>query len=88
MIKPLKDRVVLTLVPPEEKTKTGLIIPDTAKTPPTEGVVVACGPGTKQFPMDVKKGDRVVFLPHAGLEMNFDGVDYTVIRSLDIIAVL
>ncbi|WP_166920776.1 co-chaperone GroES [Thermonema lapsum] len=87
-IKPLADRVVVEPLPAEEKTKAGIIIPDTAKEKPQEGVVVAVGPGKKDEPMTVKVGDRVLYGKYAGTEIQIDGKEYLIMRESDIYAIV
>ena len=86
--KPINDRVVVKPAPTEEKTKGGIIIPDTAKEKPQRGEVVATGPGKDDKKMTVKKGDIVLYGKYAGQEMNYDGVDYLIMREDDILVVL
>jgi len=92
MLKPLADRVVLKPVTAEEKTKGGIVLPDTAKDKPQEGEVVAVGPGrildngTKLAP-EVKVGDRVIYSKYSGTEVKVDGEEYLVVRESDILAV-
>ena len=86
--KPINDRVVVKPAPAEEKTKGGIIIPDTAKEKPQRGEVVATGPGKDDKKMTVKKGDIVLYGKYAGQEMNHDGVDYLIMREDDILVVL
>jgi chaperonin GroES len=92
-IKPLGDRVVVLRIGEEEKTAGGIIIPDTAKEKPQEGKVVAAGPGKvgedgKRLPMDVKKGNRVLFGKYAGTEIEIDGVEHLIMREEDILGVI
>ena len=92
-IKPLMDRVLVLRIEEEQKTKGGIVIPDTAKEKPQEGKVVAVGSGKtddkgKRIPMDVKKGDRILFGKYAGNEIKIDGVEHLIIREDDILAVL
>lgn len=92
-VKPLNDRVLVIRVEKEQKTKGGVIIPDTAKEKPMEGKVVAAGPGRqddkgKRVPMDVKKGDKVLFSKYAGTEIKIDGVEHLFMREDDILAVI
>jgi chaperonin GroES len=87
-IKPLADRVVVEPLPAEEKTKAGIIIPDTAKEKSQEGVVVAVGPGKKDEPMTVKVGDRVLYGKYAGTEIQIDGKEYLIMRESDIYAIV
>ncbi len=92
-IKPLNDRLLVLRTDKEEKSTGGIIIPDTAKEKPMEGTVVAVGPGKrdesgKRAPMDVKKGDRILFAKYAGTEINIDGVEHLFMREDDILAVV
>lgn len=87
-IKPLADRVVIEPALAEQKTASGIIIPDTAKEKPQKGTVVATGPGTKDNPVTVKIGDEVIYGKYAGTEFHLDGKDYIIMRENDIIAVL
>ena len=87
--RPLHDRVVVQRVDAEEKTKGGIIIPDTAKEKPQEGKIVAVGPGGrdeagKLTPLDVKAGDRVLFGKWSGTEIKLDGEDYLIMKESDI----
>lgn len=92
MVKPLEDRVVVKPNTEEERTKGGIVLPDTAKERPQEGEVVAAGPGKllengQRAPMDVKPGDKVIFAKYGGTEVKIDGVDYMILRQSDILAV-
>lgn len=87
-IKPLADRVLIEPKPAEEKTASGLFIPDTAKEKPLEGTVVAVGPGTKEVTMEVKKGDTVLYGKYAGTEVHADGKDYIIMRQSDVLAII
>jgi chaperonin GroES len=92
-IRPLHDRVVIKRIAEEEKTKGGIIIPDTAKEKPVEGEVVAVGNGSvkddgKIRPLDVKKGDRVLFGKYSGTEIKLDGNELIIMREDDILAVI
>ena len=87
-IKPLSDRVLVLPNPAEEKTAGGLYIPDTAQENPLVGKVVAAGPGTSEIEMEVKEGDTVMYGKYAGTEINYDGVDYLVMKQSDIIAIV
>ena len=92
-IRPLQDRVIVKRVREEEKTKGGIIIPDTAKEKPIEGKVVAVGNGTvtkdgKVRPLDVKKGDRVLFAKYSGTDIKIDGEEHLIMREEDILAVI
>ena len=91
--RPLHDRVVVKRVDSEEKTKGGIIIPDTAKEKPQEGEVIAVGPGARDeagkiVPLDVKKGDRILFGKWSGTEVKIDGEDLLIMKESDIMGVL
>ncbi len=87
-IKPLADRVLVKPAAAEEKTASGLIIPDTAKEKPQRGEIVAVGSGKKDEPLTVKVGDTVLYGKYSGTELNVDGVDYLIMRETDIFAVI
>lgn len=87
-IRPLADRVVIEPAAAEEKTASGIIIPDTAKEKPQRGKIVAVGPGKKDDPVTVKEGDVVLYGKYAGTEINIDGSDYLIMRESDIFAIL
>jgi chaperonin GroES len=92
-IRPLQDRVIVKRVEEEEKTKGGIIIPDSAKEKPIEGKVIAVGKGKlgedgKVHPLDVKAGDRVLFSKYAGTEVKIDGEETLIMREDDILGVL
>ena len=91
--RPLHDRVLIRRVESEEKTRGGIIIPDTAKEKPMEGEVVSCGPGArgedgKIVPLDVKAGDRVLFGKWSGTEVKIDGQELLIMKESDIMGVL
>jgi chaperonin GroES len=91
--RPLHDRVVVTRIDAEDKTAGGIIIPDTAKEKPTEGEVIAVGPGGrdesgKLIPIDLKQGDRVLFGKWSGTEIKIDGVEYLIMKESDIMGVI
>jgi chaperonin GroES len=91
--RPLHDRVVVRRLEGEEKSKGGIIIPDTAKEKPQEGEIVAVGAGArdengKLMPLDVKKGDRVLFGKWSGTEVKIDGQDLLIMKESDILGVL
>ena len=91
--RPLHDRVVVRRVESEEKTKGGIIIPDTAKEKPQEGEIVAAGPGGRNeqgqlVPIDVKAGDRVLFGKWSGTEVKIDGQDYLIMKESDLLGVV
>lgn len=87
-IKPLADRVLIEPAPAEEKTASGIFIPDTAKEKPQRGNVVAVGPGKKDEPTTVKTGDTVLYGKYSGTEISIDGKDYLIMRESDILAIL
>ena len=91
--KPLQDRVLIRRLDQEEKTKGGIIIPDTAQEKPMEGEVIAAGPGARGedgvlHPLDVKVGDRVLFGKWAGTEVKIDGDDRIIMKESDILGVI
>ncbi|GAB6934701.1 MAG: co-chaperone GroES [Calditerricola sp.] len=92
MIKPLADRVVVEPIEREEKTATGIVLPDTAKEKPQEGKVIAVGPGRweegKRIPLEVKEGDRVLFAKYAGTEVKYGDKELLILRESDILAVI
>jgi chaperonin GroES len=87
-IKPLADRVVVQAAVAEEKTASGIYIPDTAKEKPQKGKVVAVGAGKKDEPMTVKVGDTVLYGKYAGTEITVDGTDVLIMRESDIFAIV
>jgi chaperonin GroES len=87
-IKPLADRVIIEVSPAEERTASGIIIPDTAKEKPQKGKVLAVGNGKKDEPLTVKVGDTVLYGKYAGTEINVEGKDYLIMREADIFAIL
>ncbi len=92
-VRPLHDRVIVKRLEEDEKTKGGIIIPDSAKESPAEGEIVAAGPGKKDeagkvWPMDVKKGDRVIFSKYAGTEIKVDGGEFLIMTEDDILGVV
>ncbi len=92
-VKPLHDRVLVQRLEEEEKTKGGIIIPDTAKEKPQQGKVIAVGPGRlnekgERVPMSVKENDKVLFSKYAGNEIQINGVEYLIMREDDILAIL
>lgn len=87
-IKPLADRVVVEAAEAEEKTASGIIIPDTAKEKPQKGIVIAVGTGKKDEPLTVKEGDTVLYGKYAGTEITFDGKDFLIMRESDIFAIV
>jgi chaperonin GroES len=92
-IRPLQDRIVVKRLAEEEKTKGGIIIPDAAKEKPIEGEVIAVGSGKfaddgTQRPLDVKKGDRVLFGKYSGTEIKVDGVEHLILREEEILGII
>lgn len=87
-IKPLADRVLVQPANAEQKTSSGIIIPDTAKEKPQKGLVIAVGEGKKDEPMTVKVGDNVLYGKYSGTEISFEGVDYLIMREADILAIV
>jgi chaperonin GroES len=91
--RPLHDRVLVRRIEAEEKTPGGIIIPDTAKEKPQEGEIVAAGPGGRNeqgqlIPIDVKRGDRVLFGKWSGTEVKIDGQDYLIMKESDLLGVV
>ena len=92
-LRPLSDRILVERVAEDEKTKGGIIIPDTAKEKPAEGKIVASGNGRmgedgKLLPMDVKVGDRILFSKYGGTDVKIDGADYLILRQDDVLGVI
>ncbi len=91
-IKPLGDRVVIKMLESEETTKSGIVLPGSAKEKPQVAEVVAVGPGTvvdgKEIKMEVKVGDKVLTSKYSGTEVKFDGQEYTILKQGDILAVV
>ncbi len=92
-LRPLSDRILVERVAEDEKTKGGIIIPDTAKEKPAEGKIVATGNGRmgedgKLLPMDVKVGDRILFSKYGGTDVKIDGSDYLILRQDDVLGVI
>jgi chaperonin GroES len=92
-VRPLQDRVLVKRVEEEAKTKGGIIIPDTAKEKPQEGVIVSVGPGKimedgKRVAPDVKEGDRILFGKYSGTEIKLEGEEHLILREDDILAVI
>ncbi len=92
-IKPLGDRVVLKVLEAEEKTASGIVLPDTAKEKPQQGKIVAVGPGKhseegKLIPMSVNKGDTVLFAKYAGTEVKYEGEELLILRESDLLAIV
>jgi chaperonin GroES len=92
-LRPLGDRVVIQPTPREEMTKSGIVLPDTAKEKPQEGSVLAVGPGAfdsdgKRIAIDVKVGDKVLYAKYAGTEFKVDGEDLLIVKQSDILAIV
>lgn len=87
-IKPLADRVLIEPAAAEQKTASGIIIPDTAQEKPQKGIVVAVGPGKTDEPMTVKVGDHVLYGKYSGTELSVDGGDYLIMKEADIFAIV
>jgi chaperonin GroES len=91
-IRPLEDRIVVQAVEAETTTASGLVIPDTAKEKPQEGIVLAIGPGRfedgQRVPLDVKEGDRVLYSKYGGTEIKYSGEEYLVLSARDVLAVI
>lgn len=93
LLKPLGDRVVIELVESEEKTASGIVLPDSAKEKPQEGKVVAVGTGRvldsgEKVALEVKEGDSIIFSKYAGTEVKYEGNEYLILRESDILAVI
>jgi chaperonin GroES len=92
-VRPLHDRLIIKRLEEEEKTKGGIIIPDTAKEKPIEGKVIAAGKGKikedgTKIPMEVKKGDRILFAKYAGTEVKIDGEEHLIMKEDDALAII
>jgi chaperonin GroES len=87
-VRPLADRVLIEPNAAEEKTASGIIIPETAKEKPQKGTVVAVGPGTEDEKMEVKKGDVVLYGKYSGTELTIEGKDYLIMKQSEILAVV
>ena len=92
-LRPLGDRVVIKPIAREDMTKSGIVLPDTAKEKPQEGIILAAGPGKiddngKREPMDVKVGDKVLYAKYAGTEFKIEGDDLLIVSQKDILAIV
>ena len=91
-IKPLEDRIVVTVLESEQTTASGIVIPDTAKEKPQERTVLAVGPGRfengQRLPLDIKEGDTVIFSKYGGTEVKYDGKELLLLNARDILAVV
>jgi chaperonin GroES len=93
LLKPLGDRIIIELVASEEKTASGIVLPDSAKEKPQEGKVIAVGTGRvldngERVALDVSEGDRIIFSKYAGTEVKYQGTEYLIVRENDILAVI
>ncbi|RHW32379.1 co-chaperone GroES [Lysinibacillus yapensis] len=93
MLRPLGDRIIIELVEVEEKTASGLVLPDSAKEKPSEGNVIAVGTGRvldngTRVELDVKEGDRIIFSKYSGTEVKYEGKEYLILRENDVLAVI
>ncbi len=93
VLRPLGDRIIIELVETEEKTASGIVLPDTAKEKPQEGKVVAVGTGRvldngERVAVEVSVGDRIIFSKYAGTEVKYQGTEYLILRESDILAVV
>ncbi len=93
LLKPIGDRIVIELVESEEKTASGIVLPDTAKEKPQEGKVIAVGTGRvldsgERVAVEVAVGDRIIFSKYSGTEVKFQGAEYLILRESDILAVV
>jgi chaperonin GroES len=92
-LKPLGDRLVIKPTPREEMTRSGILLPDTAKEKPQEGTIIAAGPGAidddgKRIPMDVKEGQKVLYAKYAGTEFKLDDEELLIVSQKDILAIV
>ena len=91
-IKPLEDRIVVTVLDSEQTTASGIVIPDTAKEKPQEGTVLAVGPGRfengNRLPLDIKEGDTVIFSKYGGTEVKYGADEYLILSARDVLAVV
>ncbi|MCM3761093.1 co-chaperone GroES [Alkalihalobacillus oceani] len=93
MLKPLGDRIVIELVESEEKTASGIVLPDSAKEKPQEGKVVAVGTGRvtdngERIALEVSEGDSIIFSKYAGTEVKYDNKEYLILRESDVLAII
>lgn len=87
-IKPLAERVVIKMLEAEETTKSGIVLPGSAKEKPQVAEVIAVGPGTNDVKMEVNVGDKVLISKYAGTEVKLDGSEYTIVKQTDILAIV
>ncbi|GKV66150.1 MULTISPECIES: co-chaperone GroES [Sporosarcina] len=93
MLKPLGDRIVIELIEAEEKTSSGIVLPDSAKEKPQEGKVIAVGTGRvlengQRVELEVTEGDRIIFSKYSGTEVKYEGTEYLILRESDILAII
>lgn len=93
LLKPLGDRIVIELIEAEEKTSSGIVLPDSAKEKPQEGKVIAAGAGRvlengQRIDLEVKEGDRIIFSKYSGTEVKHEGNEYLILRESDVLAVI
>lgn len=93
MLKPLGDRIVIELIEAEEKTSSGIVLPDSAKEKPQEGHVIAVGTGRvlengQRVNLEVAEGDRIIFSKYSGTEVKYQGTEYLILRESDILAII
>ncbi len=93
MLKPLGDRIVIELIEAEEKTSSGIVLPDSAKEKPQEGKVIAAGTGRvlengQRVELEVKEGDRIIFSKYSGTEVKYENNEYLILRESDVLAVI
>jgi chaperonin GroES len=93
LLKPLGDRVIIELIESEDKTASGIVLPDTAKEKPQEGKVIAVGTGRvldngERVSLEVAQGDRIIFSKYAGTEVKYEGNEYLILRESDILAII
>ncbi len=87
-IKPLADRVVVKMIEADETTKSGIVLPGSAKEKPQVAEVKAVGPGTEEVKIEVKVGDRVLISKYSGTEVKMDGIEYTILKQNDVLAIV
>ena len=93
MLKPLGDRIVIELIEAEEKTSSGIVLPDSAQEKPQEGKVIAAGTGRvldngQRIDLEVREGDRIIFSKYSGTEVKYEGNEYLILRESDVLAVI
>ena len=93
LLKPLGDRIVIELIEAEEKTSSGIVLPDSAKEKPQEGIIIAAGTGRvldngQRIDLEVKEGDRIIFAKYSGTEVKHKDIEYLILRESDVLAVI